>query len=311
MQANLPRFFRTGFQLYLLFCLCLTGLFFSGCTSTPTSPPIDQPLVSQELKKPFFYKAHTSAHTLYLLGTIHLGVPADQLPPRVWQALQNADHLVVEVDLDTIDQKLILARLLWPEGQSLQQKIGQESFDKLKTLLPQVPAMQLNRMRASAIAPMLIQSQIQIQDLPMDQALIAFGKRQHKNLIALERPEQQLEILNEIYNTETLREFLQSDETSSLHQSIGDEFNKLVTAYRSGDESMLMQLMLGDNKPMLQLTDREREVMLDQRNLDWLQQIKGFTPKETYFIAVGAGHLFEDYGLLHLLQKEGFEIQRL
>ena len=54
----------------------------------------------------------------------------------------------------------------------------------------------------------------------------------------------------------------------------------------------------------------ERQFLV-QRNQDWIDVLKAETPGQNLFIAVGAAHLPGTFGVLHLLQDEGFTIRRV
>ena len=49
-----------------------------------------------------------------------------------------------------------------------------------------------------------------------------------------------------------------------------------------------------------------KEVMLDNRNKNWVIQLREILPEKNIFIAVGAGHLVGENGLISLLKKEGY-----
>lgn len=58
--------------------------------------------------------------------------------------------------------------------------------------------------------------------------------------------------------------------------------------------------------------DQLMALLLDKRNSDWMAVIRpALTDATRLFVAVGAGHLPGDTGLLRLLEKEGFRLERL
>ncbi|MEM9910846.1 MAG: TraB/GumN family protein [Pseudomonadota bacterium] len=58
--------------------------------------------------------------------------------------------------------------------------------------------------------------------------------------------------------------------------------------------------------------DQLMALLLDKRNSDWMDVIRAeLSDTSRLFIAVGAGHLPGEIGLLRLLEKEGFAIERL
>ncbi|MEL6515453.1 MAG: TraB/GumN family protein, partial [Pseudomonadota bacterium] len=55
--------------------------------------------------------------------------------------------------------------------------------------------------------------------------------------------------------------------------------------------------------------DKLMGAILTQRNIAWMDRILAATD-ETVLIAVGAGHLSGEYGLLNLLAAEGYALNR-
>jgi uncharacterized protein YbaP (TraB family) len=52
-----------------------------------------------------------------------------------------------------------------------------------------------------------------------------------------------------------------------------------------------------------------KEVMLDNRNKNWVIQLREILPEKNIFIAVGAGHMVGENGLISLLKKEGYTLR--
>jgi uncharacterized protein YbaP (TraB family) len=68
---------------------------------------------------------------------------------------------------------------------------------------------------------------------------------------------------------------------------------------------------------MSQLFSEEDEIenfeqdFLITRNLNWIPIIVDLTKKSSCFIAVGAGHLAGENGLIRLLRNQGFSVKPL
>ncbi len=53
------------------------------------------------------------------------------------------------------------------------------------------------------------------------------------------------------------------------------------------------------------------DLLLLQRNKNWVGQLKTIMKKESVFVAVGAGHLVGEKGLINLLKQEGYTVEPL
>ena len=54
-----------------------------------------------------------------------------------------------------------------------------------------------------------------------------------------------------------------------------------------------------------------RKLLVDVRNENWLDNIDNLINQDTVFIAVGMGHLGGENGLLNLLKKKGYKLERI
>ena len=55
--------------------------------------------------------------------------------------------------------------------------------------------------------------------------------------------------------------------------------------------------------------DKFEDILLTNRNKNWVKKIKPIMDSKNLFIAVGAGHLGGEQGLIDLLRKEGYEVE--
>ncbi len=69
-------------------------------------------------------------------------------------------------------------------------------------------------------------------------------------------------------------------------------------------EKLLSKSEFGSDK-------KYEEILLTRRNTNWVTQLKNIMKKESVFVAVGAGHLVGEKGLLSLLKKEGYTVEPL
>ena len=64
------------------------------------------------------------------------------------------------------------------------------------------------------------------------------------------------------------------------------------------------------NTPEFGVEDNQ-DILLDNRNKNWIGKLKKLLPEKSLFIAVGAGHLIGEKGLIALLRKEGYTLTPL
>ena len=83
---------------------------------------------------------------------------------------------------------------------------------------------------------------------------------------------------------------------------IAKTYQKLFDFYFDGDENKYLEIQQKD--------EVKSKIILDRRNQLWVEYLDGFY-KFSNYIAVGAGHLYGEKGLLALLKRKGYQVHRL
>jgi uncharacterized protein YbaP (TraB family) len=124
-----------------------------------------------------------------------------------------------------------------------------------------------------------------------------------KSVYGLETLEQQLDML--------LRSTTLEQQTKNLVATIRmkQETKKITLAiedaYAKGDIDALHRILVEDEN----MTEAEKFLLVDERNIDWLHTIVDHIKKKACFIAVGALHLPGNDGLINLLRKAGYKVK--
>lgn len=131
--------------------------------------------------------------------------------------------------------------------------------------------------------------------LPMDMSLANEAHLSGSRVATLESMRFQLGLLKQVGSAEELGAMLADD---------SEAIEPLVDAYRSGNLEDISEVThMGD--PAM------REVLLTQRNHQWIHKLSRVLPRGGAFIAVGVGHIPGEDGLLDLLHQRGFSISRI
>ncbi len=305
-RAERPR--RDEARARLLVGLLWLALLLGACR-TPTSSP------------PFFEVESAGGASLSLLGTIHVGPPEGwTLPRHVLRAIDRSDTLVLELDLGALDEEaisdLLLQRGLLPISTSLSEVVSPETaalLEERSDALAQagLPRPFRERLEPWVVAMMLTEVASQQSGYSPEKALDDQVYRRHgsKALIALETPEEQLAIFDELpleLQDALLRDGLLRIETASA------ELQALVEVWQRNDQQGLLELGLeriGDTPELEPLLDR----LIVDRNRDWLPRLIELLESPRYdghraFVAVGALHLVGDMGVPALLDEAGYRV---
>jgi hypothetical protein len=93
--------------------------------------------------------------------------------------------------------------------------------------------------------------------------------------------------------------------TDIPHHYILVETEQMLGIYRKGDIKAMHDFIQDDKSGFGAFMD----LMLYERNRNWVETIKVQSAKEATFYAVGAGHLGGEEGVITLLRKAGFTVK--
>ena len=79
----------------------------------------------------------------------------------------------------------------------------------------------------------------------------------------------------------------------------------MVTVYKNQQLKAMENLFTKSEFGM----EDNQDILLDKRNINWVGQLKKIMKKESVVVAVGAGHLVGEKGLIELLRKEGYTVR--
>jgi uncharacterized protein YbaP (TraB family) len=272
------------------------------------TPPAQVPAAPavEPLARPFFWEVSRNGAVSHFLGTIHAKYQLAHQPAAVTQRLDAARAVVIEADVTSLSFMDVMQKATLPPEQSLRTMLGEERWRKLVDAAGKImPAAALERVQPwfagllVSLGDLALTDQSQVMDMQIFQRAGKNGQR----LVFLEEAGEQLKILSESGDLETLAEML--DELPEVRGKLDD----MIAAYDRGDLEALSAATL-DPEEM-----RERpelyEKLLFQRNRAWMEVLQPLLAEGGVFVAVGAGHFVGEQGLLSLLRTAGYEIRRV
>jgi uncharacterized protein YbaP (TraB family) len=109
------------------------------------------------------------------------------------------------------------------------------------------------------------------------------------------------------YQLKTVNTISIEEQAKMLMESLGTEmteYYKMLDLYLADDLNGLSDVM--NNSEMS--SESFTENFLKQRNKNWIPEIEKLISKEKTFIAVGAGHLPGEFGVIELLRNKGYSV---
>ncbi|WP_194774667.1 TraB/GumN family protein [Pararhodonellum marinum] len=242
----------------------------------------------------------------YLFGTIHV-ICKDQfiMDERITEALESSEKLAMELDMS--DPNLVQEMQMVsfnPDMQNIQEEFEPEHREAVNKFLSESYGAGLDQM--GVLKPFVLSSMILMKQLPCaDQSsyemyFVEKAKNMEMPVVGLETIQFQVGIFDEIPQK------LQIDELGKMvtNQDSMKEFERMVTNYTSENLDELYQVIAEND-----LFKEYGDLLLTKRNENWISKIQTLIHDQPTFIAVGAGHLPAEDGVIQLLRTAGYAVE--
>lgn len=261
------------------------------------------------------WEVRGASNRIHILGSIHFLRPGDSLPPAVLAAYDNADVIVMEVDLDDLDPAATAAaitRLAFdPRGRTLDVLLGDRDYEAvaakaralgldpsaLRPFEPWMAALTVTEMQLARLGF--------AADSGVEQQLLKLAVRDHKEVRGLETLDEQLSSLDEL-PAPVQRAFLMDALNEAATMKV--EMNDIVTAWKAGDTRSMEQEFLREFKDEPELY---RRIVVD-RNSKWAEELRAMArDRQDYLVVVGTLHLVGPDSLIHMLARMGYPARQV
>lgn len=246
----------------------------------------------------------------YVFGTFHLMCKGDiLLSEQLKKALTKAGSLYMELDMD--DPSVIMGGLTMINmkgGKKLHDLYTEEQYQKLSKFFKDSLGLSLSFLESTK--PYFLVAMLYPKMMPcktvsgVEEELMKLAKKDKKPINGLETMQFQASVFDSIPYEEQAKELLKSIDSISAYTKY---FDTMVQVYKSQQLPAMEDLFSKSEFGM----EEHQDLLLDNRNKNWVNKLKKIMLKEAVFVAVGAGHLVGDNGLIALLKKEGYTVRPL
>lgn len=245
----------------------------------------------------------------YLYGTFHLLCPEDLVfNKKVTEKLEASKALYLELDFSNpqIGVEMQMGMMM-ADGHTIREYTDSATFarmgDSLKAKVG-MPIEMVNSIKPMMLASMLYPSALGCNPGSPELELMKLADAKGSKIAGLETVADQMKIFDEIpykLQVKMLEEYLLSKD------AMKNETEQMLGIYRKGDVKAMHDFMEEDKSGLGGFMD----LMLYNRNRNWVETIKVQSAKEASFYAVGAGHLGGEQGVIALLRKAGYTVKAI
>ncbi len=244
----------------------------------------------------------------YLFGTMHILCAEDaRLSEGLKSVIDHCDEVYFEIDLDDAMGMLkSIQYMRMNDSKKLSDLLSAEDYAKVKGYFEKhgslLPFSMLERFK-----PLLISSLVEEEGLDckttdgMELSIMKECHAQNKKINGLETASFQASLFDSIpYEKQAADLVNYIDSIDAYKKTTSD----LAAVYRQQDLQKIDELTRAGDTGIGNYLD----LLLYGRNRKWVKSLDTLMPGKSLLIAVGAGHLAGEQGLISLLRKEGYVV---
>lgn len=264
---------------------------------------------AQPLEKALLWKISGNGLTQpsYLFGTIHATCDAT-LDAATLKALEETKQLYLEIDMDDpMLQMQMMQGITMKNGVTISSLVSEQDFIIIDEFLQKnigMSAKMINTFKPFMLSSMLLPKLMDCEFQSVEMELMKVTKAQNEEVYGLETISDQLQVFDKIPYQDQANELLKTAKSDLSKEKA--EMKKVMEVYNTKDiEKMLVVMDESDNT----ISADNKDVLLVNRNRNWIPVIEKVIKSTPTFFGVGAAHLAGDDGVIKLLRKQGYKVE--
>jgi uncharacterized protein YbaP (TraB family) len=264
---------------------------------------------AQNLEKSLLWKISGNGikEASYLYGTMHITCDAT-LPQKAIKALDATNQLYLELNMDdpTLQQSMMQSMMM-KDGKTMSSLVSEEDFkivDEFLTKQLGYSAQMLNTFKPFMVSAMLYPKMIDCAMQSVEGNLMTVIKEQQEEVFGLESIEEQMNVFDAIPYEVQMKELVKTAKNNLEKDK--KEMELLLEIYKSEDINAIYTVSQESEN---EITSKFEEILLSNRNKNWIPIIEKVAKEKATFFGVGAGHLGGEMGVIQLLRKKGYKVE--
>lgn len=260
----------------------------------------------------------------YLFGTIHM-IPAEDfiLNEATLKAFERAETITFEIDTEEMSNPAALfsmmGKMYMANDTSLSDLLNKEEYQLVADHFDKIgmPLSFLRRIKPMFLSVLVSEDLKNFQTgqgdkiMSYELELTRMAKEAEKDIRGLETMEYQMSLFDSIpYRAQArmLIEAVKAEQALKDGDAESDDlsFDRMVALYKNQDIIAMQEL--GDEEEGLAGYE---DILLNNRNRNWIGGMTQQMKESATFFAVGAGHLAGEAGVIALLRANGYQLKPL
>lgn len=241
----------------------------------------------------------------YLYGTIHMICKEDFLfSNTLKEKISTSKNIYLELDMDDPSMMMKMASLAIMKDKTLKDLMSEADYNLVSAYVKDslgMPMMLFNRMK-----PITLMSLIYTKVLPCSSTesyegkFVELAKAQKKEVKGLETIEDQMGVFDKIPDSVEAQMILEMIRTMPEQRK---QMAQMVDSYKKENIQQLSEQM--SESPEWKGFE---DILLANRNRNWIATMESAMKQGSQIFAVGAGHLPGKDGVINLLRQAGYTV---
>jgi len=259
----------------------------------------------------------------YLFGTIHL-INADDFfyPKGTMQALEATKDIYFEIDMDDMSDMSkmmgLMDQIFMDDGVTLKDLLSKEDYTMINDHFSEMglPIFMLEKMKPMFLTA-FASGDIDMGSLfggaqteesstkSYEFEFYELAEDMNKSVSGLETIEYQMSIFDKIPYEDQANMLVESIKATDENEDGPNELDIMTKMYVDQDINAMVNMIDEDPTGFGKYND----ILLVDRNKNWIPIMAEKMSSEPTFFAVGAGHLAGEFGVINLLKSAGYKLE--
>ena len=241
----------------------------------------------------------------YVYGTIHMICKEDFLfSNTLKEKIAESQHIYLEIDMDDPTMIIKMASLAMMKDKSLKDLMSNSDYEMVSRYVKDslgMPMMMINKMKPIALMSLLYTRMLPCSsNESYEQKFVEIAKASKKEVKGLETIEAQMAVFDKIPDSLEAKMILEMIRTMPEQRK---QLVDMVDSYKKEDLTKLSNQM--SESPEWKGFE---DILLANRNRNWIPIMEAAMKQGSQMFAVGAGHLPGKEGVINLLRDAGYRV---
>jgi uncharacterized protein len=243
----------------------------------------------------------------YIFGTFHLLCKDDiKFSANLLSALAASKEVYFEMDLDDPKNTMGAMFFMNMKNKTLKELYSEKEYEKVAQFFKDSLKMKLDFF--VKMKPLMLEALLYPRMMPcktpsgVEMELMTIATKQKKEINGFETIEFQSSIFDSIPYETQAKALLKDIDSVATYKVY---FTKMMNVYKNQETDKLLKIV---NDTTFN-EGENNDLLLKNRNENWVKQLNQILKTKKIFIAVGAAHLFGKDGLIDLLRKQGYTVK--